>query len=102
MNENPGTENASPKGAGRSEEARLFDGHAAEPRAIPFLTRQELAVVLQVGLRTVDAMVAAGEIPTVRLRTSIVRFYLPDVVRQLTATALTRKHGRAAGALEQG
>jgi hypothetical protein len=32
----------------------------------------------------------------VRLRGAIVRFYLPDVVRHLTATAVTRKHGRGA------
>jgi hypothetical protein len=39
-------------------------------------------------------MLAFGEIPCVRLRGAIVRFYLPDVVRHLTATALTRKTGR--------
>jgi hypothetical protein len=40
-------------------------------------------------------MVAFEEIPCVRLR-GVVRFYLPDVVRHLTATALTRKNGRGA------
>jgi hypothetical protein len=43
----------------------------------------------------VDAMVAAGEIPIVRLRGIIVRFYLPDVVRHLTATVLVSKRGCA-------
>ena len=58
-----------------------------------FLTREELAEILQISIRTVDAMVAAGELPCVRLRGAIVRFYLPEVVRHLTATALTRKRG---------
>jgi excisionase family DNA binding protein len=55
------------------------------------LTREELAEVLKVSLRTVDAMVAAEEIPHIRMRGNLVRFYLPDVVRHLTATALTSK-----------
>jgi hypothetical protein len=74
----------------------LARGQGSAVRAIPFLTREELAGVLQVSIRTVDAMVAAKEILTVRLRGIIVRFYLPDVVRALTATALTRKRGRFA------
>ena len=56
-----------------------------------FLTREELAGALQVSLRTVDTMVLAGEIPHLRLKGYLVRFYLPDVVRHLTATALTCK-----------
>ena len=58
------------------------------------LTREELAEVLKISVRTVDAMVGAGEIPHLRMRGNLVRFYLPDVVRHLTATALTRKRGR--------
>ena len=61
------------------------------------LTREELAVVLKVSLSTVDRMLADGEIPQIRLRGSLVRFYLPDVVRQLVATALTRKRGPGKG-----
>ena len=61
------------------------------------LTREELAVVLKVSLSTVDRMLADGEIPQIRLRGSLVRFYLPDVVRQLVATALTRKRGPGRG-----
>jgi excisionase family DNA binding protein len=57
------------------------------------LTREELATALKVSLRTVDRMLAEGEIMPVRLRGKLVRFYLPDVVRQLVATALTRKRG---------
>ena len=58
------------------------------------MTREELAEALKVSLRTVDRMVAEGEISAVRLRGTLVRFYLPDVVRQLVATAMTRKRGR--------
>jgi excisionase family DNA binding protein len=68
---------------------------------VQFITREELAEVLRVSLRTVDAMMAAEEIPFVRLRGVIIRFYLPDVVRQLTATALTRKSGRGARSVER-
>jgi excisionase family DNA binding protein len=67
---------------------------AAEGR---LLTREELAVVLKVSLSTVDRMLADGEMPHIRLRGSLVRFYLPDVVRQLVATALTRKRGPGKG-----
>ncbi len=56
-----------------------------------FLTRRELAGVLKVSVRTVDAMVAAGEITPVRIRGVLVRFYLPDVVRELTAAAVMGK-----------
>jgi excisionase family DNA binding protein len=56
------------------------------------LRREELAKALRVSLRTVDEMVAKGEIPLFRIR-GAVRFYLPDVVRALTATALTSKRG---------
>jgi excisionase family DNA binding protein len=59
------------------------------------VTREELAVALKVSLRTVDRMIAGGEIESIRVR-GRVRFYLPDVVRQLIATALTRKRGRNA------
>jgi excisionase family DNA binding protein len=51
-----------------------------------FLTREELAEVLQVSVRTVDAMVVREEIPCVRLRGAITRFYLPDVIGCLTAS----------------
>ncbi len=64
--------------------------------AIRALTREELAEVLKISVRTVDAMVGAGEIPHLRMRGNLVRFYLPDVVRHLTATAVTRKNGRKA------
>ena len=55
-----------------------------------FLTRHELAEVLKVSVRTVDTM-AGGEIPHLRLHGNFIRFYLPDVVRHLSATALVSK-----------
>ena len=59
------------------------------------LTRTELAERLGVSSRTVDRMLADGEITPVILRTNLVRFYLPDVVRQLMARALVSKRGCA-------
>jgi excisionase family DNA binding protein len=62
-----------------------------EGAAIRFLTREELAEALKISVRTVDTMVAGGEIPHLRLHGNFIRFYLPDVVRHLTATALISK-----------
>ena len=45
--------------------------------------RKELAPVLRVSLRTLDKMVALGEIPCLRLRGRLVRFRLEDVLRKL-------------------
>jgi excisionase family DNA binding protein len=59
------------------------------------LTRTELADALRVSPRTVDRMQAEGEITPVMLRGFLVRFYLPDVVRQLMARALVSKRGCA-------
>ena len=58
-----------------------------------FVTRRGLAAVLKVSVRTVDEMVAAKEITPVRIR-GLVRFYLPDVVRELTAAAVARLRGQ--------
>jgi excisionase family DNA binding protein len=55
-----------------------------------FLTRRELAGVLKVSVRTVDEMVAAKEITPVRPHGPLVRFYLPHVIRELTAAAAAR------------
>lgn len=55
-----------------------------------FVTRRGLAAVLKVSVRTVDEMVADEEITPVRPGGKLVRFYLPDVVRQLTAAAVAR------------
>jgi excisionase family DNA binding protein len=58
------------------------------------LTRTELAQALRVAVRTIDEMLAADEIPVVRVRNAV-RFYLPDVVRSLTANAVMSKRGCA-------
>jgi excisionase family DNA binding protein len=58
------------------------------------LTREELAVVLGVSVHTVDRMLAEEEIPCIRLRGWMVRFYMPEVIRVLVATAATRKRAR--------
>ena len=58
------------------------------------LTKDELAAALRVSLRTVQEMVSGQEIPVVRIR-GAVRFYLPGVVRSLTANAVTSKRGCA-------
>ncbi len=55
-----------------------------------FVTRRGLAAVLKVSVRTVDEMVAAKEITPVRPHGPLVRFYLPHVVRELTAAAVAR------------
>ncbi len=79
-----------------SEENNRGAQGGLEGGQLGFLTREELAEVLKVSVRTVDRMLADGEITSFRVRTTLVRFYLPDVVRQLVATALTRKNGRKA------
>jgi hypothetical protein len=59
------------------------------------LTRTELADALQVSPRTVDRLLADGDITPVKPTDYMVRFYLPDVVRQLMARALVSKRGCA-------
>ena len=83
MTANPKSEKRSPKGGcGVSvTEGRL-------------LTREELAVVLKVSLHTVDRMLAEEEIPCIKLRGWMVRFYMPEVIRVLVATEATRKRAR--------
>src|SRR5690348_6356733 len=58
---------------------------------VQFLTRRELAEVLKISVRTVDTMLAGGELPHLRIHGNFIRFYLPDVVQHLTATALVSK-----------
>ena len=45
--------------------------------------------MLKVSVRTVDEMVAAGEITPVRIR-GLVRFCLAEVVRELTVSSVER------------
>ena len=58
------------------------------------MTSRGLAVALGVSLRTVERMLAAGEITGVRIHRRPVRFYVPDVVEALRNWS--RKWGRAA------
>jgi excisionase family DNA binding protein len=60
------------------------------------VTRVGLAGLLGVSVRTVDRMLAAGEIAPVRMRGWSVRFYVPEVVECLKGSAATRKNGRGA------
>lgn len=63
-------------------------GNGCPCRAV--VTRKGLAGVLVVSVRTVDEMVAKGEITPMRPGGVLVRFYLPDVLRELTAAAVAR------------
>ena len=49
----------------------------------PCVTRFELAALLRVSVRTVDRMIAAGELPVRRVRGRAVRFLRSDVDRYL-------------------
>src|ERR1041385_53023 len=57
------------------------------------LTRAELALALKGSVRTLDALVSDQEITPVRLRGKLVRFFLPDVMRELREKAQTSKRG---------
>jgi hypothetical protein len=59
------------------------------------LTRAQLALELKVSLRTVDCMLADGEITPMRLREKLMRFYLPDVLQELREKAKTSKRNVA-------
>ena len=69
-------------------EAETLRGEGAAE--IKFLTREDLAGLLQCSVRTVDEMVANEEITPVRPGGVLVRFYLPNVIRELTAAAVAR------------
>ena len=58
------------------------------------LTTEDVAVVLKVSVRTVERMLHDGEITPVRLRGSLVRFRLDDVMEALRNQG--RKWGRKA------
>ena len=89
------TGSTSPRPSPQSGEGERFltaeiETGSTSPRPSPqsgegeqFLTRRGLAAVLKVSVRTVDEMVAAGEITPVRIR-GLVRFCLAEVVRELT------------------
>ncbi len=87
-NPKPGGRNSNGEATGASPSASPLGG---EGDPVRFLTREELAEALKVSVRTVDTMVAGGKILHLRLHGNFIRFYLPDVVRHLTATALVSK-----------
>lgn len=64
------------------------EANGGEPTAAPpCVTRFELADLLQVSVRTVDRMIAAGEIPVRRVRGWAVRFLRSDVEKYLSGGA---------------
>ena len=70
-------------------------GHLNERQASERLLKREgLAAALDVAVRTIDEMVAAKEIPVVRIR-GAVRFDFRDVVETLTEDAVISKRGCA-------
>ena len=69
---------------------------AGVPSSLPRgRVRVRLALELNVSLRMVDMMLADGEITPMRLRGKLVRFYLPDVLRELREKAKTSKRNVA-------
>lgn len=77
-----------------SPERRGSEG--AEPACV---TRFELAELLHVSVRTVDRIIAAGEIPVRRVRGKAVRFLRADVEQYLKGGS---KFNLPAGALTKG
>ena len=75
----------------------MIEGTANESvnRQDVLLTRVQLAEALKVSLRSVDLMLADGEITPMRLRGKMVRFYLPDVLQELREKAKTSKRSVA-------
>jgi excisionase family DNA binding protein len=59
----------------RSPKSEREGQEAAGCSGMRLLTRDELAEALKVSLRTVDRMLAEGEITAVRMRGTLVRFY---------------------------
>lgn len=60
--------------------------------AQPCVTRFELAALLRVSVRTVDRMIAAGELPVRRVRGRAVRFLRSDVERYLSGSTDSTPH----------
>ena len=73
----------------------MIEGTTNDSVSDVLLTRMQLALALKVSLRTVDCMLADGEITGVRLRGKLVRFYLPDVLQELREKAKTSKRNVA-------
>ena len=74
--------------AGHLTPALSPERRGSEIGEAPCVTRFELANLLQVSVRTVDRMIAAGEIPVRRVRGKAVRFLRSDVEQYLTREKL--------------
>jgi excisionase family DNA binding protein len=61
---------------------------ASLPTGQIYLTKAQMAAVLQVSIRTIGSMMASGELCFLRLKGRFIRFRLEDVQRQLNETAL--------------
>jgi excisionase family DNA binding protein len=61
---------------------------ASLPPEGTYLTKAQMAAVLQVSVRTITAMMSRREIPFLRLRGRFIRFRPEDVQRHLNKTAL--------------
>ena len=55
------------------------------PPSLPCVTRAGFADMLDVSVRTIDRMIAAGEIPVHRVRGKVVRILRSDAERYLTS-----------------
>ena len=82
-------------------ETLKLSGQGGEGRAgaLPtghlFLTKPQMAGVLQVSVRTVTSMMANGELPFLRFQGRLIRFRLEDVQRQFTEKALVCNGAKA-------
>jgi excisionase family DNA binding protein len=63
-----------------------------------FLTKKELAALLKIGLRTVNSIMARGDIPFKKLSGYLVRFHVDDVERYLNGLPPRRANNDRKGA----
>lgn len=61
---------------------------ALPPSGAVFLTKAQMAALLQVSVRCITDMMKRGELPYLKLRGGFVRFRLDDVHRRFSETAL--------------
>ena len=74
--------------ARRTESSREKMVGALPPPGAVFLTKAQMAALLQVSVRCITDMMKRGELPYLKLRGGFVRFRLEDVQRRLSETAL--------------
>lgn len=71
-----------------NKESRAKILAALPPSDAVFLTKAQMAALLQVSVRCITDMMKRGELPYLKLRGGFVRFRLEDVQRRLSETAL--------------